>query len=41
MNPMMEFQLSSNFAPVTLTVDASQSSVRSGHIEKYLFDFGE
>lgn len=41
MNPVMEVSTSNNFAPVTLTVDASASSVRSGRIEKYLFDFGE
>ncbi|MCB9804148.1 PKD domain-containing protein [Candidatus Peribacteria bacterium] len=41
MNPIMELYASSDFAPVTLTVDASASNVRSGRIAKYLFDFGE
>lgn len=41
MNPIMELHVSSDFAPVTLTVDASASNVRSGRIAKYLFDFGE
>ena len=41
MNPIMELHTSNNFAPVTLTVDASASNVRSGRIAKYLFDFGE
>ena len=40
-DPQLSIKLSGNYAPVTVTFDASASEVRSGNIAKFIYDFGE
>lgn len=39
--PRLDINLSSDYVPSTITVDASQSQSENGEIKKFLFDFGE
>ena len=39
--PRLDINLSSDYVPSTVTVDASQSQSENGEIKKFLFDFGE